>query len=110
MIRASFCLLFIGHIVVLGLLSHQEVLARQVAPADPELQIKEKQLKYESIPSVLDEQAEIAEPEPPEYTTPSQYDPWWITIGLNSNPFPTYDGLGNISDYYLEQAFQDDPF
>jgi hypothetical protein len=66
-------------------------------------QIRQKKTIYESIPSVLDEQNDIAEPVPVEFVKASQYDPWWTRMGLNSNPFPTYDGLGNIPDSLYER-------
>src|SRR5207244_1947702 len=70
---------------------------------DIEQKIKEAQATYESIPSILDEQNDIPEPMPVEYVKTTRYDPWWKSMGLNSNPFPTYDGLGNIPDSLYER-------
>lgn len=75
-----------------------------------EEKIKEKQDRYNSIPSILDTSDIYAEPSPrQEQVVPltdsitGKYLPWWKKIGLKGDPFPTIDGLGNIDEDDYEE-------
>jgi hypothetical protein len=60
----------------------------------------ETQASDESNKSLSDQQVDIQELVPLKEIgeTQRRYEPWWKTLGLSSDPFPTMAGLGNIKD------------
>jgi hypothetical protein len=80
----------------------QEILLEHSEEIDEE--IRKKQAISNSIPSVLDNDPTYDEPrEEVKVEVEENYLPWWKKLGLKADPFPTVDGLGNITENLYEE-------
>lgn len=86
--------------------SKKEELEKQIIEErghDIDEEIRKKREEYESIKSKLESDYQLDQPEPQKIETTMKYNPWWKTLGLREDPFPSTNGIANIPDGDLER-------